>query len=130
MTGEREGITHSGLPASRRARWRGVAAAVVIAVSGGLALAALHQPAAEHSRYAVVEQEAAPLVPPPDPLTAELLRCRTLPPQTDDPACRAAWEESRRRFFGESRRGIAPSDSAGASTSIAAPIGAQPAKER
>ena len=118
----------AAVPASRRSRWRGVAAAVVVAASGALALAALHRPAADDSRYAVVEQEAAPPVPPPDPLTAELLRCRTLPPQTDDPACRAAWEESRRRFFGESRRGSRRVIRLGAAPSIAAPIDAQPAE--
>ena len=128
MTGEREGMTPAAVPASGRSRWRGVAAAVVIAVSGALALAALHRPAADDSRYAVVEQEAAPPAAPPDPLTAELLRCRTLPPQIDDAACRAAWEESRRRFFGESRRGGAPSASPEGATSIAGPIDAQPAE--
>ncbi len=126
MTGERDGTTPAAGPASGRSRWRGVAAAVVMAVSGALALAGLHRPAADDSRYAVVEQESAPPATPPDPLTAELLRCRTLPPQTDDPACRVAWEESRRRFFGESRRGLAPSES----PAEAPPVDAQPAKER
>ncbi len=130
MTEEREDVTPVVLPASGRARWRGVAAAVVVAASGALALAALHRPAADDSRYSVIEQEAAPPVTPPDPLTAELLRCRTLPPQIDDPACRAAWEESRRRFFGESRRGFAPSGSPGAAPSIAGPIDAQSSAER
>ncbi len=130
MTGEREGMMPPAPPAAGRSRWRGVAAAVVIAVSGALALAALHRPAADGSRYAVVEQEAAPPVAPPDPLAAELLRCRTLPPQIDNPACRMVWEESRRRFFGESRRGLAPSDLPTPPSSIAAPIDAPPATER
>lgn len=35
-----------------------------------------------------------------DPLTAELQRCEALATQAkDDPACEAAWAESRRRFF-------------------------------
>ncbi len=126
MSEQREGMTPAAIPASSRLRWRGVAAAVVVAVAGALALAALHRPAADDGRYAVVEQEAAPSATPPDPLTAELLRCRTLPPQIDDPACRAAWEESRRHFFGESRRTRAPSASPSAAPSIAA----QPAPER
>jgi conjugative transfer region protein TrbK len=41
-----------------------------------------------------------------DPLRAELARCRDLTPDdlATDTACRAAWAENRRRFFG------APSD--------------------
>ncbi len=35
-----------------------------------------------------------------DPLTEELQRCQALATQArDDPACEAAWAESRRRFF-------------------------------
>ncbi len=118
------------VPASGRSRWRGVAAGVVVAVSGALALAALHRPTTEDSRYAVVEQEAAPPVAPPDPLTAELLRCRTLPPQVDDPTCRAAWEKSRRRFFGESRSERGTSDALRTLPSTSAPVGARPSVER
>ena len=36
-----------------------------------------------------------------DPLQAELLRCNGLGEAAlNDPACRAAWAENRRRFFG------------------------------
>jgi conjugative transfer region protein TrbK len=36
----------------------------------------------------------------PDPLTEELKRCQLIADQAkDDPACEAAWAESRRRFF-------------------------------
>ncbi len=35
-----------------------------------------------------------------DPLAHELIRCRALSTKTaDDKACKAAWAESRRRFF-------------------------------
>lgn len=38
---------------------------------------------------------------PADPLRSELLRCNELgQPALDNPACRAAWAENRRRFFG------------------------------
>jgi conjugative transfer region protein TrbK len=37
-----------------------------------------------------------------DPLQAELARCRSITPEDldTDTACRAAWSEQRRRFFG------------------------------
>lgn len=96
--------------AGLRRRWRGLAVAGVIAIAGTLALAALHRPAGPASRYAVVEQPAASTAAAPDPLMAELIRCRALPPQVDDPACRAAWDENRRRFFGERRATRVPGE--------------------
>lgn len=90
-------------------RWRKIAAAGVAAVAGTFAVTALHRPSAESSRYAVEEQEASFPERAPDPLRAELIRCGALPPQSNDPACRAAWDESRRRFFGESRATPVPS---------------------
>jgi conjugative transfer region protein TrbK len=36
-----------------------------------------------------------------NPLSVELHRCRTL--TMPDPGCEAAWEEKRRRFFGQER---------------------------
>lgn len=47
----------------------------------------------------VVEAEPAPA----DPLRAELARCRGMAAEEEDPACEAAWEEHRRRFFARSR---------------------------
>ena len=96
--------------AGPRRRWRGLAVAGVIATAGTLALVALNRPASPGSRYAVVEQPAASTAAAPDPLMAELIRCRALPPQVDDPACRAAWDENRRRFFGERRATRVPGD--------------------
>lgn len=91
-------------------RWRGVAVAGFVAVTGMLAVVALHQPASLESRFAVVEPAAAPPATRSDPLMAELIRCRALPPQADDPACRAAWDENRRRFFGATRATRVPGD--------------------
>lgn len=91
-------------------RWRGIAIAVVIVVTGAMAIVELHRPAGTDSRYNVVEQATAEAVGPPDPLMAELIRCRALPPQIDDATCRAAWDENRRRFFGESRATRVPGD--------------------
>ena len=107
-------------------RWRGLAVAGVIAVAGTLALAALHRPTGQESRFAVVEQMATPGVAPTDPLMAELIRCRALPPQVDDPACRAAWDENRRHFFGERRATRVPGDPLPASAPIP-PAGIAPA---
>ena len=104
--------------AGRLRRWRGLAVAGVIAVVGTLALAALHRPAGPESRFAVVEKAPASAAAPADPLIAELIRCRALPPQVDDPACRAAWDENRRRFFGERRATRVPGDPLPASAPI------------
>lgn len=82
-------------------RWRGVGIAGVVATAGTLALVALRQPASESGHFTLVEQQETLGPVASDPLRAELIRCGSLPPQADDPACRAAWEENRRRFFGE-----------------------------
>ena len=110
----------------RGRRWRGLAVAGVIGAAGTLALAALHRPAGPESRFAVVEQTAASAAAPADPLMAELIRCRALPPQADDPACRAAWDENRRHFFGERRATRVPGDPLPASAPIP-PAGIAPA---
>ncbi len=111
-------------------RWRGLAVAGAMAVVGPLALAALHRPAETESRYAVVEQAAEPATAVTDPLMTELIRCRALPPQVDDPGCRAAWEENRRRFFGERRATRVPGEPLPAYTPIPAPGSAPAAMER
>ncbi|MFC5422875.1 putative entry exclusion protein TrbK-alt [Bosea eneae] len=55
-------------------------------------------------------EDAAPrarpaLSQPVDPLRAELLRCNGLGQAAlDDPACRSAWAENRRRFFSPGER--------------------------
>jgi|SRR5581483_6808297 len=46
------------------------------------------------------EPRAADVPATPDPLAQELKRCQLIADQAkDDPACEAAWAESRRRFF-------------------------------
>lgn len=111
-------------------RWRGLAVAGVIAIVGALALAALHRPAGTESRYAVGERATEPATAVADPLMTELIRCRALPPQVDDPGCRAAWETNRRRFFGERRATRVPGEPLPAYTPIPAPGSAPAAMER
>ena len=109
--------------------WRGIAVAGVIAIAGTLALVSLHRPASQESRFAIVEQATAHGAGPTDPLVVELIRCRALPPQVDDPACRAAWDENRRRFFGERRATRPPGDPLPASSRISVPGRAPTATE-
>ena len=111
-------------------RWRGVAVAGVIATAGTLALVALRQPAGESGRFAVVEQQAGRAAVAPDPLMVELIRCRGLPPQADDPACRAAWAENQRRFFGETGATRVPGEPLPASAPIPTPASAPTVTER
>ncbi len=113
-----------------RRRWRGVAVAGVIGIAGTLSLVALNRPAGQESRYAVVEQAAEPAAAVADPLMTELIRCRALPPQVDDPACRAAWETNRRRFFGDSRATRVPGEPLPGYAVIPAPGSAPAAMER
>ena len=113
-----------------RRSWRGLAVAGVIAIAGTLALAALNRPADPESRYAVVEQPDASAATASDPLMTELIRCRALPPQVDDPGCRAAWEKNRRRFFGETRATRVPSEPLPGYAVIPAPGSAPAGTER
>ena len=47
-----------------------------------------------------IEPRSADAPTSPDPLAEELKRCQLIANQAkDDPACEAAWAESRRRFF-------------------------------
>lgn len=111
-------------------RWRGLAIGGAIGIVGALALVALQRPAGQDSRFAVVEQVAGPATGISDPLLTELIRCRALPPQVDDPACRAAWETNRRRFFGERRATRVPGDPLPASAPVPMPGSAPAATER
>jgi len=89
-------------------RWRPVAVAVLTLAIGIAAMIGLREPSAPSSRYVVGESGPAPRSQADDPLRAELIRCRSLPANSDDARCRAAWEVNRRRFFGESRSLILP----------------------
>lgn len=89
--------------------WRPLAIGAGVAGTGIIALVALHQPVPPASRFAVsAGEDTRPAQAPTDPLMAELLRCRSIPAGTDDPACREAWEVNRRRFMGESRSYVPP----------------------
>lgn len=107
--------------AALRRRGRALAVAGAIAIAGTLAVVALQRPGGQDSRFAIVEQAAEPAAAAADPLMTELIRCRALPPQTDDAGCRAAWEENRRRFFGESRALRVPGEPLPAYARIPAP---------
>lgn len=73
-----------------------------IAIAMG-AVAAL-MAAMELQRALEVERMERPAVVSDDPLRETLQRCRSLTPEAldADTACQAAWEENRRRFFGNS----------------------------
>jgi conjugative transfer region protein TrbK len=83
--------------------WRSVAVAAAAAVTGIVALAALSDPTPPGARYAVGESQDRSSTTVDDPLREELARCRTMPANSDDAGCRAAWEVNRRLFMGESR---------------------------
>lgn len=99
--------------------WRSAAIAGGAAFIGILTLVAIGDRAPPASRYAIKESGAAPVAVTGDPLRAALTRCRTLPANSDDAGCRAAWEESRRRFMGESRSFVAPVEAIPATMPIA-----------
>jgi conjugative transfer region protein TrbK len=117
-----------------RSLWagRGPRGLVYVALTlggGSVAVVALHGGSAPGTHYRAVE--TAPPAPQTtgDPLMGELVRCRALPPQAIDPACERAWDENRRRFFGETRVARVPGDPqphyapipAPASTAVAGP---------
>lgn len=87
--------------------WRSAAIAAAAGAAGTLALVALSDPAPV-ARYTVGDSAVEPATAKPDPLRAQLARCRSLPANADDPNCNAAWEVNRRRFMGESRSYVAP----------------------
>ncbi|KRB86721.1 hypothetical protein ASE00_08560 [Sphingomonas sp. Root710] len=106
-------MTEEEQPAKPRRRfaalgWRSAAIAAAAATTGVAVLITLSgaQPPAAH--YRVGDTTGEPAKPNVDPLLAELTRCRTLPADTDDARCRAAWEVNRRRFMGESRSLVVP----------------------
>jgi len=88
--------------------WRSAAIAAAAATTGVAALITLSDAQPPAARYRVGDTTGEPAKPNVDPLLAELTRCRTLPADTDDARCRAAWEVNRRRFMGESRSLVVP----------------------
>jgi len=109
--------------------WRSAAIAAAAAVTGIAALVVLADPAPQAPRYKVGENQDGPAPVTADPLRAELARCRSLPADTDDAACRAAWEVNRRRFMGESRSLMVRPDILPVPAASAVPADAQ-AEER
>jgi conjugative transfer region protein TrbK len=125
MTEQAEAPRRPALPG-----WRALAAGGAAASVGIVALVALHDPAPSPPRFTVTTGTEEPTPAKADPLMAELLRCRDLPAGSDDAACREAWEVNRRRFMGETRSYVAPTDSA--PLPVAAPLATPipPAAER
>jgi conjugative transfer region protein TrbK len=69
---------------------------------GFVAVAAIVVVIAVHFRRSDYSEHAPPPAPstPSDPLSRELARCQGIGMAAeDDPACKAAWAENRRRFF-------------------------------
>ena len=107
-------MTEKATPAARgrlaAMGWRAatLAAAAAAATTGFLMLFVVSDPGPPAARYTVSESTADTVAANPDPLRAELVRCRTLPADADDARCQAAWEVNRRRFMGESRSYVVP----------------------
>ena len=91
---------------SQRSFWAGrsprsLAYAAGALLAGGVAMITLHGGKTDTPRYTAVVDDAPQPSATIDPLMTELVRCRSLPPQSSDAACERAWDENRRRFFGE-----------------------------
>lgn len=93
-----------------RLGWRSVAIAAAVATTGVVALVVVRDQTPPASRYAVAVASDTAAPTGADPLRIELARCRTLPANTVDARCHAAWEVNRRRFMGESRTYRRPAD--------------------
>jgi conjugative transfer region protein TrbK len=91
-----------------RVGWRSAAIASGVAAVGIIMLVVLDDPAPPPARYAIEDNPEEARSVEVDPLRSELARCRTLPANTDDARCSAAWEVNRRRFMGESRSYVVP----------------------
>lgn len=97
---------------AKRAGWtipfRTLAIALLILAVGMAAAVALRGHTDPDSRFTVVEGRQADSERERDPLAAELARCRTVPADTVDARCQAAWEAHRRYFYGDRRRTPSP----------------------
>ena len=113
--------SHDRLAVSRQTFWagrgpRGLALAAAALSVGGVAVVTLHGGSTDSPRYTAVVDDRQQQTTSIDPLMIELLRCRSVPPQVNDAGCEQAWDENRRRFFGE------PTSAPGASLRPDAPI--------
>ena len=102
---------------------RGLAFAALTLIGGGVGVLALHGGGAPGPHYQAVDVAPSVLQTADDPLMTELVRCRAWPPQASDPACERAWDENRRRFFGETRATRVPGDPQPHYAPIPAPAG-------
>jgi conjugative transfer region protein TrbK len=129
-----EGNTQEGAtapePAGQRAPsfWggrvpRGLAFAALTLIGGSVTVLALHGGDATGPHYKAVDVASSAPQTADGPLMGELVRCRALPPQANDPACERAWDENRRRFFGEARATRVPGDPPPHYAPIPAPAG-------
>lgn len=92
--------------AGRKIPFRTLAIALAVPAIGIVALVALRDPEPSASRYSVTETVPIEADRHRDPLAAELARCRTIAADSVDDRCHAAWEDHRRRFYGERRRAL------------------------
>lgn len=120
----------SAAPSSRAGRGpHGLAFAALTLIGGSVAVVALHSGGTSGPHYRAVDMASSVPSTTDDPLMGELVRCRALPPQASDLAWEHAWDENRRRFFGETRATSVPGDPqphyapipAPASTAVAGP---------
>ena len=76
----------------------GRALGFVLAAAAAIVATAVHFHDADRSRFPALSSVA----PHDDPLATALTRCQALGAVAEgDAACRAAWAENRRRFFGD-----------------------------
>ena len=101
--------------------WRAAALAAAGAATGFLILFVISDPGPPAARYTVGESTAKAAAANPDPLRAELARCRTINATAEDERCRAAWEVNRRRFMGESRSFLAPANTVPTASPVPVP---------
>jgi conjugative transfer region protein TrbK len=89
---------------------RGAALVVAALFAAGLATLTALNENRDPAHYTVVLDEHRATAESADPLMDQLIRCRALPPEAIDIACQHAWDENRRRFFGETRATRVPGD--------------------
>lgn len=101
---------------------------IVILIAGTITAGVAAWLAGVDVRDEMNERRAAVASTPADPLRAELIRCNGLGQGAlDDPGCRSAWAENRRRFFGAANR-QPPSVNESRGAPLAAPAASEPTR--